>query len=125
MPIDFADVMLERNYTGIQAYCQSKLAQIAYAIALPERLDPERVTVNSLHPSTFMPTKMVLAERGTGEDPLEQGVEATYRLVTDPALDGVSGRFFDRFEESEPHPWALERRNRERLIALSEELTAR
>ena len=72
-----------------------------------------------------MPTKMVLAERGAGEDSLEQGVEATYRLVTDPALDGVSGRFFERFEESEPHPWALERRNRERLVALSEELTAR
>jgi NAD(P)-dependent dehydrogenase (short-subunit alcohol dehydrogenase family) len=123
MPIDFDDVMLERNYTGIQAYCQSKLAQIAYAIALSERLDPERITVNSLHPSTFMPTKMVLAERGAGEDPLEQGVEATYRLVGDPSLDGVSGRFFDRFEESSPHPWALDRGNRERLVALSEELT--
>jgi NAD(P)-dependent dehydrogenase (short-subunit alcohol dehydrogenase family) len=123
MPIDFDDVMLERNYTGIQAYCQSKLAQIAYAIALSERLDPERITVNSLHPSTFMPTKMVLAERGAGEDPLEQGVEATYRLVSDPSLDGVSGRFFDRFEESSPHPWALDRGNRERLLALSDELT--
>jgi hypothetical protein len=71
-----------------------------------------------------MPTKMVLAERGAGEDPLEQGVEATHRLVTDPALDGVSGRFFDRFEETAPHPWAQERRNRERLLVLSEELAA-
>ena len=124
MPIDFGDVMLERSYTGIQAYCQSKLAQIAYAMALSERLDPEEVTVNSLHPSTFMPTKMVLAERGAGEDPLEQGVEATHRLIADPALDGVSGRFFDRFEESVPHPWALDRANRERLVELSEELTA-
>jgi NAD(P)-dependent dehydrogenase (short-subunit alcohol dehydrogenase family) len=124
MPIDFDDVMLERNYAGIQAYCQSKLAQIAYAIALSERLDPERITVNSLHPSTFMPTKMVLAERGAGEDPLEQGVEATRRLVADPSLDGVSGRFFDRFEESSPHPWALDRANRERLVELSERLTA-
>src|SRR5262249_17866509 len=34
MPIDFDDVMLERNYSGIQAYCQSKLAQIAYGMAL-------------------------------------------------------------------------------------------
>jgi NAD(P)-dependent dehydrogenase (short-subunit alcohol dehydrogenase family) len=124
MPIDFADVMLERSYTGIQAYCQSKLAQIAYTMALAERLDPERITVNSLHPSTFMPTKMVLAERGAGEDPLEQGVEATYRLVAEPSLDGVSGRFFDRFEESAPHPWALDRGNRERLVALSAQLTA-
>jgi NAD(P)-dependent dehydrogenase (short-subunit alcohol dehydrogenase family) len=124
MAIDFGDVMLERNYSGIQAYCQSKLAQIAYTMALAERFDPAEVTVNSLHPSTFMPTKMVIAERGSSEDPLEQGVEATYRLIADPALDGVSGRFFDRFEESAPHPWALDAGNRERLVALSKELTS-
>src|SRR5436190_21172966 len=123
MPIDFDDVMLERNYSGIQAYCQSKLAQIAYGMALAQRLDPEQVTVNSLHPSTFMPTKMVLAERGSAEDPLERGVEATHRLVADPALDGVSGRFFDREQETAPHPWALDRGNRERLVELSQELT--
>jgi NAD(P)-dependent dehydrogenase (short-subunit alcohol dehydrogenase family) len=123
MPIDFGDVMLERNYSGIQAYCQSKLAQIAYGMALAERLDPDAVTVNSLHPSTFMPTKMVMQERGSAEDPLERGVEATYRVVADPGLDGVSGRFFDRDEETAPHPWALDRDNRERLVALSEELT--
>jgi NAD(P)-dependent dehydrogenase (short-subunit alcohol dehydrogenase family) len=124
MPIDFDDVMLERNYSGIQAYCQSKLAQIAYGMALAERLDPAEVTVNSLHPSTFMPTKMVLAERGSAEDPLERGVEATHRLVADPALDGVTGRFFDREEETPPHPWALDRANRERLVELSRELTS-
>jgi NAD(P)-dependent dehydrogenase (short-subunit alcohol dehydrogenase family) len=124
MPIDFDDVMLERSYSGIQAYCQSKLAQIAYGMALSERLDPEQVTINSLHPSTFMPTKMVLAERGSAEDPLERGVEATYRLVADPVLDGVSGRFFDREHEASPHPWALDRDNRERLVELSQELTA-
>jgi NAD(P)-dependent dehydrogenase (short-subunit alcohol dehydrogenase family) len=123
MPIDFDDVMLERSYSGIQAYCQSKLAQIAYAMALAERLDPQQITVNSLHPSTFMPTKMVLAERGEALDPLEQGVDATHRLVADPSLDGVTGRFFDREEESAPHPWALDRANRERLVALSKELT--
>jgi NAD(P)-dependent dehydrogenase (short-subunit alcohol dehydrogenase family) len=124
MPIDFDDVMLERSYSGIQAYCQSKLAQIAYGMELAERLDSQDVTVNSLHPSTFMPTKMVLAERGSALDPLEQGVDATHRLVADPELDGVSGRFFDREEETAPHPWAQDQANRERLVALSKELTA-
>jgi NAD(P)-dependent dehydrogenase (short-subunit alcohol dehydrogenase family) len=123
MPIDFGDVMLERNYSGIQAYCQSKLAQIAYGIWLAERLDPSEVTVNSLHPSTFMPTKMVLAERGSALDPLEQGLEATHRVVADASLDGVTGRFFDREEETAPHPWALDAGNRERLVELSRELT--
>jgi NAD(P)-dependent dehydrogenase (short-subunit alcohol dehydrogenase family) len=124
MPIDFGDVMLEHSYSGIQAYCQSKLAQIAYGMTLAERLDPQEVTVNSLHPSTFMPTKMVLAERGEALDPLEQGVDATHRLVADQALDGVTGRFFDREEETAPHPWALDRGNRERLVELSASLVA-
>ena len=123
MPIDFDDVMLERSYSGIQAYCQSKLAQIAYGMTLAERLDPQETTVNSLHPSTFMPTKMVLAERGSALDPLEQGVDATHRLVADPALDGVTGRFFDRAEETAPPPWAQDRTHRDRRVALIKELT--
>ena len=60
-PIDFDDVMLERDYTGVQAYCQSKLAQIMFTFDLAEELDAESVTANSLHPATFMPTKIVHA----------------------------------------------------------------
>jgi NAD(P)-dependent dehydrogenase (short-subunit alcohol dehydrogenase family) len=33
-PIDFEDVMLERHYSGVQAYCQSKLAQIMFTFDL-------------------------------------------------------------------------------------------
>src|SRR6185295_13892979 len=58
IPIDFDDVMLERDYSGARAYCQSKLAQILFTIDLAERLDAD-VTVNALHPATYMPTKMV------------------------------------------------------------------
>ena len=40
--IDFDDVMLERDYSGWRAYCQSKLAQILDAYDLADELDPER-----------------------------------------------------------------------------------
>jgi NAD(P)-dependent dehydrogenase (short-subunit alcohol dehydrogenase family) len=123
-PIDFDDVMLERHYDGVQAYSQSKLAQIAYGFALAGRLPAEEVTVNSLHPSTYMPTKMVLAERGASLDTLERGVDATLRLVTASELDGVSGRFFDREHEARAHPWAYDEANRARLLALSDSLLA-
>ena len=59
MPIDFDDVMLERDYNGVRAYCQSKLAQIMFTIDLAEELDGKASTVNALHPATYMPTKMV------------------------------------------------------------------
>ncbi len=105
-PIDFDDLMIEHGYSGIRAYGQSKLAQIMSGLELARRVPAEEVTVNSLHPATFMPTKMVLQEMGHSVDSLEAGVAAVHRLVTDPQLAGVTGRFFDRTVEATPHAQA-------------------
>lgn len=121
-PLDFDDVMLERDYNPVQAYCQSKLAQVMLTFDLAEELDPSEVTVNCLHPGTFMPTKMVRAAGVTPVTPLERGVEATLRLVADPELDGVSGRYFDGLQEAEPHPQARDPQARRRLRELSDQL---
>ena len=69
-----------------------------------------------------MPTKIVLDERGTSVDTLERGVEATLRLAVDPELDQVSGRFFDREEESRAESQAYDPEARRKLRSLSEEL---
>jgi NAD(P)-dependent dehydrogenase (short-subunit alcohol dehydrogenase family) len=122
-PLDFDDLMLERDYSGVRAYCQSKLAQIMSGFTLAERIPAEQVTVNSLHPATFMPTKMVLAERISSVDALETGVASTERLVTDPALAGVTRRFFDRMREARADPQAYEGGARARLWQASLELT--
>jgi NAD(P)-dependent dehydrogenase (short-subunit alcohol dehydrogenase family) len=122
-PLDFDDLMLEHDYSGIRAYCQSKLAQIISGFDLAERVPAEQVTVNSLHPATFMPTKMVLAERGSSVDTLETGVGATERLTSEPALAGVTGRFFDRTREARANAQAYNRAARARLWQASLELT--
>jgi NAD(P)-dependent dehydrogenase (short-subunit alcohol dehydrogenase family) len=122
-PIDFDDPMIEGSYTGKRAYGQSKLAQISFGFELAERLGDAEVTVNSLHPSTLMPTKMVLEEYGSSVDTLEEGVEATVRLASAPELEGVTGRFFDRQAEAEAHPQAYDPEARRRLWDLSVELT--
>ncbi|HVS99079.1 MAG TPA: SDR family NAD(P)-dependent oxidoreductase [Solirubrobacterales bacterium] len=123
-PLDFDDPMLERSlYEGRRAYAQSKLAQITYAFDLSERLGvASGVTVNALHPSTYMPTKIVLRQHGEPIDSLQRGVEATLRLAVDPALDGVSGRYFDRTEEVRAADQAYEPEARRRLRELSEGL---
>ncbi|WCB93036.1 FabG-like 3-oxoacyl-(acyl-carrier-protein) reductase [Baekduia alba] len=118
--IDFDDVMLERGYSGVRAYCQSKLAQILSTEELAPQVAPA-LTVNALHPATYMPTKMVPSPIST----LEEGVEATFRLVADPALDTVTGRFFDGLREAQPDAQAADAEARRRLWALSEDLTAR
>ena len=123
-PIDFDDVMLERGYSGTRAYAQSKLAQIMSGFELADRLADTDVTVNSLHPATYMPTKIVLDEIGTSVDTLDEGVEATARLAVDPELAGVTGRFFDRQRESRAHDQAYEPEARRRLWELSVSLTS-
>jgi NAD(P)-dependent dehydrogenase (short-subunit alcohol dehydrogenase family) len=121
-PLDFDDLMLERDYSGIRAYCQSKLAQIMSGFELAARLPGGQVTVNSLHPATFMPTKMVLAER-TSVDTLEEGVDSTERLVSDPALAGVTGRFFDHTREATADAQAYDAGARAQLRDVSLQLT--
>jgi NAD(P)-dependent dehydrogenase (short-subunit alcohol dehydrogenase family) len=121
--IDFDDVMLEHGYDGSRAYARSKLAQVMATFELAERLRGTGVTVNAVHPSTYMPTKMVLHARGSSVDSLEAGVAATVRLAADPDLEGVTGRYFDRTSEARAHRQAYDDAARRRLWELSEALT--
>jgi NAD(P)-dependent dehydrogenase (short-subunit alcohol dehydrogenase family) len=125
-PIDFDDVMLERGYSGSRAYAQSKLAQIMFTFELDERLRAEGagVTVNALHPASLMNTKMVYETYGYTMSTVEDGVEATLRLVVSSELDGVSGRYFDRLREARPNAQADDAGARRRLWQLSEQLVA-
>ena len=122
-PIDFDDVMIEKGYSGSRAYGQSKLAQITSGFTLAGLLPAAEVTVNSLHPATYMPTKMVLQEIGHSMDTLARGEAATRRLVSDPALAGVTGRFYDRKTETRAHPAAYDPEVQQRLWKLSLGLT--
>jgi NAD(P)-dependent dehydrogenase (short-subunit alcohol dehydrogenase family) len=122
-PIDFDDVMLERSYSGGQAYFQSKLALVMLTFDLAEELEGSGVTANCLHPGTYMPTNMVL---GAGIDPvtpLEDGIAATMRLISSPEVDGVNGHYFDGTRESAPLPQAEDPEARRRLRELSADLT--
>jgi NAD(P)-dependent dehydrogenase (short-subunit alcohol dehydrogenase family) len=120
-PIDFEDPMITRGYSGGRAYCQSKLAQILFTIDLAEELDPVDVTVNALHPATYMPTKIVASPIST----MKEGIDATVRLIADPSLDGVTGRFYDVQRESRAEAQAYEAEARRKLRELSERLVER
>jgi NAD(P)-dependent dehydrogenase (short-subunit alcohol dehydrogenase family) len=125
-PVDFDDVQLERSYDGLRAYRQSKLAQVMFTFELAERLraaGESGVTVNALHPATLMDTKMALETFGYAMSTVQDGVEATLRLVVAPALEGVSGRYFDGLRESRADAQAYDAEARRRLWRLSAALT--
>jgi NAD(P)-dependent dehydrogenase (short-subunit alcohol dehydrogenase family) len=122
-PIDFDDVMLTRGYDGGRAYTQSKLAQIMFTVDLARELGGTDVTVNALHPATYMNTTMVRENGVSPMSTVEEGADAILNLVLSPALAGRGGLYFDRRREARAHPQAYDAAARERLRRLSFELT--
>jgi NAD(P)-dependent dehydrogenase (short-subunit alcohol dehydrogenase family) len=117
-PIDWDDPMLERSYEPYRAYAQSKLAQIMWTFDLAER----GVASDALHPATMMDTTMVREALGRPQSTVEEGAEATLRLIED---DAGTGRYFDRTRETRANPVAYDPGERERLRDLTSQLLAR
>jgi NAD(P)-dependent dehydrogenase (short-subunit alcohol dehydrogenase family) len=120
--IDFTDVMLTRGYSGSRAYCQSKLAQILFTIDLARELEGRSVTVNALHPATYMDTTMVRQSGVTPISSAEEGAEAILKLAVSPELEGRSGLFFNGQREARADAQAYDAKARERLKAESRKL---
>lgn len=118
MPIDFDDVMLERQYDGNRAYSQSKLAQIMMTFDLAERFVDTGVAAVALHPSTRMNTKLASRHETT----VEAGVEATCSLINNANVASINGKYFDVMDESQADSQAYNNEARTRLRDLSEKL---
>lgn len=123
--IDLDDVMLTHGYSGVRAYCQSKLAQILFTVDLTEDLEGSGVTVNALHPASYMNTTMVRQAGITPWSSVETGAEAILNLATSPALEGRSGLYFDGQRESRADVQAYDEKARRQLHSLSLELIER
>jgi len=120
--IDFADVMLTHGYSGMRAYRQSKLAQILFTIDLASELGGAGVTVNTLHPATFMNTTMV-RQFGTPMSTVEEGAAAIMRLAVSPEMEGKTGLYFNGQREAKADAQAYDAATRQKLRALSFELS--
>jgi NAD(P)-dependent dehydrogenase (short-subunit alcohol dehydrogenase family) len=120
-PIQFDDVMMERGYTGGRGYGQSKLAQILFTFDLAEELEGTGVTVNALHPSTLMDTRMVQEAGVRPRATVDQGADALARLITAP--DVGTGRYFNVMEPARANAQAYDAEARARLRQLSDTLT--
>jgi NAD(P)-dependent dehydrogenase (short-subunit alcohol dehydrogenase family) len=122
-PLDFDDVMITRGYSGSRAYAQSKLAQIMFTIDLAQALAGSGVTVNALHPATYMNTTMVREGGITPISTVEQGGEAILHLAAGDDVAGKSGLFFNGMQQAPANPQAYDAAARRRLRELSLDLT--
>ncbi len=122
-PVNFEDIMLEKKFSGGTAYTQSKLALIMFTIDLAEQLKNENITVNSLHPGTYLDTNMV---HRSGIEPWgkpETGADAEAFLATSSKLENITGKYFDVKTEARACAQAYDVSARKKLRELSMQLT--
>ena len=125
--IDWGNLELEHHYGGFQAYANTKLAQILFTRELARR--ERTMTVNALHPGAIAtriwrnapPALRVLLMAILPSPP--KGAAPVTRLASDPALDGVTGRYFKRFREAAPSVAASSDEDAARLWQLAQEQT--
>lgn len=122
-PIDFDDPMLTHGWSGTRAYAQSKLAQVMFTFDLARELAGSGVTVNCLHPATYMDTTMVREGGIAPWSSVDEGADAILHLAVSPDVEGRTGMYFDGLVPARADAQAYDARARERLRAVSEQLT--
>ncbi len=120
-PLDFADPELTRGYSGVSAYCRSKFALAAHTFALAEELRGSGVSVNVLHPATYMDTAMVREGGITPWNTVADGAPGVLKLATQ---DVGSGGYFDGTDRSRAHEGTYDREVQKRLAMVTDRLLA-
>jgi len=130
--LDFADLQMERNYSGLGAYGRSKLCNILFTRELARRLAGSGVTANCLHPG-FVNTRFGDQNTGVGSmifgfmkkfalSP-EQGAETIVYLASSDVPAVVSGEYFYKCQVTAPTKAGQDDGAGKRLWEESEKLT--
>lgn len=105
--LDMENLQLEKGYNVWRAYAQSKLAMLLCSYVLTRRLADTGVTLNCLNPG-FVFTNMGMSNVGPrsqavarailsrlGSSP-EKGAQTSLYLAMSPALEHVTGKYYDK-----------------------------
>jgi NAD(P)-dependent dehydrogenase (short-subunit alcohol dehydrogenase family) len=117
---DLDGISFESGYAGVAACRRAKLALAAFTFDLAEELRGTGVTANCVHPASLMNTAMVIESGFPVRSTVREGTDATLRLITDPALETVTGEFFNGLVSALAHPEAHSREFQRRLRAVTE-----
>ncbi|MGH3712786.1 MAG: SDR family oxidoreductase [Micromonosporaceae bacterium] len=132
--MDFADLGYQRGYSTMKAYSRSKLGNVLFSAELARRLAGTGVTSNSLHPGTVA-TNIWSGAPGWAKPIIRlavrpfmisaaKGAERIVQLAADPALDGVTGKYFEEFKAVAPARLAQDEALAKRLWQVSADLVS-
>ena len=130
--IDFDDLRSHKGFSGMNAYGQSKLANVLFTYELARRLEGTGVTVNALHPG-FVATNMgsnngwiVRAFRplmNIRALSVEEGAETVIYLATSPEVEGITSKYFFRCKPVPSSAYSYDETVAKQLWAVSEEMS--
>lgn len=126
--VNFDAIRGYEKYSSQEAYNNSKLYNVMFAVELAKRLEGSGVTSNALHPGAVA-TDIVrdlpwVVRKIVGFMFIapEKGAQTSIMLASDPALADVSGQYYDQCELAQYSPLADDEALRTRLWELSAEL---
>ncbi|WP_114749333.1 SDR family oxidoreductase [Pleomorphovibrio marinus] len=134
--IHFKDVSLRKNYHGLRAYAQSKLANVLFTLEF-ERKKPsgfEHISINAVQPglvktdiglkhSISFHGLMWKIRRWLGVSP-EKGAATSVYLAISEEVKGVSGKYWDKCKPKPPSKKAEDKEDAHKLWQLSLEMCA-
>ncbi len=113
--IHFEDLGFAQGYDSLQAYYQSKLANVLFTLELARRLKGGQVTANCLHPGVIAtqllddyigrPRALNFLNRWKNPPPRE-GARTSLYLASSSEVAEVTGKYFSDRAEAEPSPQA-------------------
>ncbi len=127
--IEFDNLQGEREYKGIPAYSNSKLANVLFTRELARRLEGTNVTANSLHPGAVAtsifrntPKPIEWLIKMFTMNP-EKGAQTSVYLATSGEVEGISGKYFEKKLEKYPSRIAQDDDVARKLWEVSEQMT--
>jgi NAD(P)-dependent dehydrogenase (short-subunit alcohol dehydrogenase family) len=123
------------NYNRQVAYAKSKLANVMFAYELARRAKPGGLLSNAVDPGLvftnfarnngFIPwLRFMIAHAIRRELVLStKGAETIVYLATSPEVNGVTGKYFRRNQQTASSEWSYDHKEAERLWNLSAQLT--
>lgn len=133
--INFEDLQMEKSYNAMNAYSQSKLANIIFTYELARKLEGTKVTTNALHPGLVktgfnrdnnnLLMKIFMGLITPFSRKPDEGAQTSIYLASSNEVDGVTGKYFDDNCKAIPSsPVSYNRTSAERLWQVSLEMIA-
>lgn len=127
--LNFDDLQGEKQFSSLNAFGATKMANLLFTFELARRMENTGVTVNALHPGlvrsplmkeAILPLRLLTALLSSSPNRV---AEEIVRVITEPEFENMNGKFLHHGKVIEPDPYALDTAAQVRLWEISEKLT--